>query len=98
MPLPPHSQPKRCRLVCDQRYRPKAGIIGRFNQLYVHAHGVAALLHASFQDVGDAKLPGDLRQIFRRAFVMLVDVREVTFRSAILDKRVRISSLMPSAK
>ena len=47
------------------------GIIGCFDQLHVHAHGVAALLHASFQDVGDAKLPGDLGQIFRRAFVML---------------------------
>ena len=50
---------------------PKMRIVGRFDQLHVHAHGVAALLHASFQDVGDAKLPGDLRQIFRRAFVML---------------------------
>ena len=50
---------------------PKMGIIGCFDQLHVHAHGVAALLHASFQDVGDAKLPGDLGQVFRRAFVML---------------------------
>jgi hypothetical protein len=32
---------------------------------------VAPLLHAAFQNVRDAKLPGDLRQVFRRAFVML---------------------------
>jgi hypothetical protein len=50
---------------------PKMGIIGCFDQLHVHAHGVAALLHASFQDVGDAKLLCDLAQVFRRAFVML---------------------------
>jgi len=49
-------------------------------------------LHASLQDVSDAKLPGDLRQVFRRALVTLMDVREMTFKSAILDKRVRISS------
>ena len=47
------------------------GIIGGLDELHVHAHGVAALLHASFQDVGDAQLPCDLGQIFRRAFVML---------------------------
>ena len=29
------------------------------------------LLHASFQDVGNAKLPGNLWQVFRRTFVML---------------------------
>ena len=47
------------------------GIIGRFNQLHVHAHGVAALLHASFQNVSDAKLPSDLGQVFRSTFVIL---------------------------
>jgi len=50
---------------------PKMGIIDRFDQLHVHADGVAALLHTSFQDVSDAKLAGDLAQVFRRAFVML---------------------------
>ena len=34
---------------------PQMGIIGCFDQLHVHPHGVAALLHAAFQDVGDAK-------------------------------------------
>jgi phospholipid/cholesterol/gamma-HCH transport system permease protein len=39
---------------------------------------VAALLHAAFQDVRDAKLPGDLRQVFRRAFVMLAGLASMT--------------------
>ena len=47
------------------------GVIGRFDQLHVHAHDLAALLHASFQDVGDAELLCDLGQVVRRAFVML---------------------------
>jgi hypothetical protein len=47
------------------------GIIGCLDQLDVHAHGVAALLHASFQNVGDPKLLGDFGQVFRRAFVLL---------------------------
>lgn len=47
------------------------GVIGSFDQLHIHADGVAALLHASLQDVGDAKQPPDLGQIFRRAFVVL---------------------------
>ena len=33
----------------------KATPIGCFDQLHVDAHGVAALLHAAFQDVGDPK-------------------------------------------
>ena len=40
--------------------RPKMGVIGGLDQLHVHAHGVAAFLDASFQDVGYTKLPGDL--------------------------------------
>ena len=51
-------------------FGPKMRVIGCFNQLHVHPHRVAALLHASFQDVGNTKLPGDLRQVFRGAFVM----------------------------
>ena len=35
---------------------PKMRIIGCFDQLHVHPHLVATLLHAAFQDVGDAKL------------------------------------------
>ena len=47
------------------------GISGRFDQLHGHVYGLTLLLHTSFQDVGDAKLPGDFGQIFRGAFVML---------------------------
>jgi hypothetical protein len=50
---------------------PKVRIIGCFDQLHVHAHGVADLLHSSFHNVSDAKLLGDLRQVFRRGFIML---------------------------
>ena len=50
---------------------PKMRIIRCLDQLHVHAHGVAALLHAAFQDMRYAELPGDLGQILRRAFVML---------------------------
>ena len=39
---------------------PNMGIVGRFDQLHVYAHGVATLLHASFQNVGHAKLLCDL--------------------------------------
>ena len=44
-----------------KRIGPEMGIIICFDQLYIHAYGVATLLHAAFQNVGDAKLPGDLR-------------------------------------
>jgi hypothetical protein len=54
-----------------KRIRPKMGIIGCFDQLHVHAHRIAALLHASFQDVSDAKLPCDVGQVFGRTFIML---------------------------
>src|SRR5207302_9921455 len=47
------------------------GIVGDFDQLYVHTHSVAAHLHTSFQDVSNAKLLADLGQVFRRTFVML---------------------------
>src|SRR5437016_12071291 len=47
------------------------GISGCFDQLHVHAHGVTALLHAAFQNVGNAKLLGDLPQILRRALIVL---------------------------
>ena len=50
---------------------PNMGISGRFDQLHGHVHGITLLLHASFQDVGDAKLPGDFWQIFRRALITL---------------------------
>ena len=46
--------------------------IGRgFDQLHIHAHLFALFLHAAFEDVRDAELPCDLRQIFRRAFEAL---------------------------
>ena len=50
---------------------PNVGIIGCFDQLHRHVHGITLLLHASFQDVGDAKLAGDLGQVFRRALITL---------------------------
>jgi hypothetical protein len=50
---------------------PEMGISGCFDQLHVHAHGVTALLHAAFQNVGNAKLLGDLPQILRRALIVL---------------------------
>src|SRR4029077_13026437 len=79
-------------------FGPQMGIVSGFDQLHVHAHSVAAPLHASFQDVSNPKLLADLGQVFRRTFVMLSEVREITFKSAILDKRVKISSWMPSVK
>jgi hypothetical protein len=36
------------------------------DQLHVHAHGVATLLHASFKDVRNTKLLGDLGEIPRQ--------------------------------
>ena len=53
--------------VSAQRWESLAALIS----CTLTAHSVACLLHAAFQDVGDAKLLGDFRQVFRRAFVML---------------------------
>src|SRR5215472_651092 len=50
---------------------PKLGCINCFNKLHVYTHRISDLLHAAFQNMGDAKLSCDLRQIFRRAFVTL---------------------------
>src|SRR5690242_13330639 len=46
-------------------------IAGRFDELHVDTHRVATLLHTSFQKMSDAKLFCYLRQILRRALVML---------------------------
>ena len=46
-------------------------IVSRPDQLHVHAHRVAAFLHVPFEDVGDAKLPADFRQVSWRTFVEL---------------------------
>ena len=50
---------------------PNMRIVSCFDQLHIDAHRIAALLHAAFQNVGNAKLLGDLRQVFRRALVVL---------------------------
>jgi len=47
------------------------GISGRFDQLNGHVNGITLLLHTSFQNVSDAKLPSDLGQIFRRTLITL---------------------------
>jgi len=72
---------------------PKMGIVGGFDQLHIHAHGVAAFLHTSFQDVARRQVAWRSQANFQACFVMLRGrVREITLRSAILAKRVRISS------
>src|SRR5262249_12153365 len=50
---------------------PKMGISCGFNQLHIYAHGVAALLHTSLQNVSDAEFLRDLGYIFRSTFIML---------------------------
>src|SRR6266404_4145702 len=42
----------------------------RLNELNVDVHAVARLLHAAFENVRNTQLARNLRQIFRRAFVM----------------------------
>src|SRR5262245_34714983 len=54
-----------------KRIAPKMQTVACVDQLHVYAHSIATLLHAAFQDMGYAQLLGDLRQVFRRAFVML---------------------------
>src|SRR2546423_12495404 len=39
------------------------------NELHVNVHAITRSLHASFEDIADAQLARDLRQIFGRAFV-----------------------------
>ena len=47
------------------------GIISCFDQLHVHPHGIAALLHAAFKKIGYAKLLRDFTQVSRRTLVVL---------------------------
>ena len=54
-----------------KRIGPKMRIVSCFDQLHVHPHCVAALLHATFQDMGHAQLLRDLGQVLRRTLVML---------------------------
>jgi hypothetical protein len=47
-------------------------LVGRgADQLHVHVHDLARLLHAAFEDVRDAQLARDLRQIVRAARIVL---------------------------
>ena len=39
------------------------------NKLDINVRAIARLLHTAFQDIGDAQLAPDLRQILRCAFV-----------------------------
>jgi len=73
-------------------------IVSGFDQLHVHTHSVAAPLHTSFQDVSNPQLLADLGQVFRRAFVMLRGSARDYLQIGDLDKRVKISSWIPSAK
>ncbi len=75
-------------------------IVGhRLDQLNVHVHGAARLLHAAFENVGYTELLRDLTQVSRLGLgYCLVEDREMTFRAPILARRVRISSCVPSAK
>ena len=50
---------------------PEVGIVGCFDQLHVYTHCVAAFLHTTFQDVGDAKLLRNLSHVVRSTFVIL---------------------------
>ena len=77
---------------------PEVGIGLRVNQLHIDPHLIGRFLHATLKNVRYSKLLRDLGEIARFALITLVEVREITFKSAILASRVRISSCMPSAK
>ncbi len=85
-------------LLAIEGFSPKVRIVSGSNELHGHTHRVAAFLHRSLHDVSDAKLLCYLRQVFRRSLCNAASTSAITFRSAILDRRVRISFCTPSAK
>ena len=50
---------------------PEMAIGRRLDQLDVDAHLVRRTLHATFEDVRDAQLPRDFRQVIRRTLEVL---------------------------
>jgi len=58
--------------------------------LHIDPHLISYFLHATLKNVRDTELLRDLSEIGRSALICRVEVREITFKSAILDKRVRI--------
>ena len=63
------------------------GIGLRVNQLNIDPHLIGHFLHATLKNRRYAKLLRDLGEIARSALYCCVDVREITFKSAILDQR-----------
>jgi hypothetical protein len=70
----------------------------RVDQLHVDTHALAGFLHAAFEQRRDAEFRSHDFQIVGRLAYCCVEVREITFRSAMPASRVRISSWMPLAK
>jgi len=65
--------------------------------IHVHANRRRRFLYASFQDVINAKLPGDRRQIFGCLLSCRVDGARIT-ESAIFDNRVEFHPGCPREK
>ena len=81
-------------------FRPKLAVRSRIDQLSVDAHSTAGALHCAFQHVRYAERRRRSRAGCASAPVLycITDVRLITFRSATLERPVRISSWTPSAK
>ena len=54
-----------------ERFSPQVRVSNSVDELHIHPHLIAGLLHAALQNVGDAKLLRDLGKIVRRAFEVL---------------------------
>ena len=80
-------------------FRPNVLVVIRIDQLHVHSDAITNPPHTAFQQRRNASaLP--ISRALRTASPRydITDMREMTFRSPIFERFVRISSWMPSAK
>ncbi len=54
-----------------ERVRPEVSVSRSFDQLHINSHLIGRTLYAAFQNIRDAQLLGDLKQVIRRAFETL---------------------------
>src|SRR6266513_2531155 len=80
-------------------FRPNVLVIVRVDQLHAYSDSVASATYASFQSVATpSALPISRALRTPSPRYDMTDIREITFKSPIFDRFVRISSCMPSAK
>ena len=92
------SQLQRCPSIAIVGFGPQMRVGRAVDQLHIHPHLIVGLCTLPSRMLARRAAARFARKFSGELLYFCVEVREITFRSAILASRVRISSWMPSAK